>query len=80
GIPVTTPSRTLLDLAATLPHRALERALDEAEIRELYDLSSLDALASAHQGERGTAAIARCGSPTASSHASRRWWPTPSPK
>ena len=24
GIPVTTPSRTMLDLAATLPHRALE--------------------------------------------------------
>jgi very-short-patch-repair endonuclease/predicted transcriptional regulator of viral defense system len=59
GIPVTTPSRTLLDLAATLPRRALERALDEAEVLELYDLSSLDALARAHAGERGAAALQR---------------------
>jgi very-short-patch-repair endonuclease/predicted transcriptional regulator of viral defense system len=56
-IPVTTPSRTLLDLAATLPRRALERALDEAEIRELYDLTSLDAVARAHAGERGAKAL-----------------------
>jgi hypothetical protein len=32
GIPVTTTARTLLDLAATLPRRQLERALDQAEI------------------------------------------------
>jgi very-short-patch-repair endonuclease len=59
GIRVTTPTRTLLDLAATLPRRALERALDEAEIRELYDLTSLDAIARAHAGERGAAALQR---------------------
>jgi very-short-patch-repair endonuclease len=53
GIRVTTPARTLLDLAATLSRRALERALDEAEIKELYDLASLDAMARAHAGERG---------------------------
>lgn len=36
-IPVTTPARTILDLAATLqPHR-LERVLDQAEILELTD-------------------------------------------
>jgi very-short-patch-repair endonuclease/predicted transcriptional regulator of viral defense system len=58
GIPVTTPSRTLLDLAATLPHRALERALDELEVRELYDLTSLSAVARAHAGERGARALA----------------------
>jgi very-short-patch-repair endonuclease len=58
-IRVTTPTRTLLDLAATLPRRALERALDEAEIRELYDLTSLDAIARAHAGERGAAQLAR---------------------
>jgi predicted transcriptional regulator of viral defense system len=57
GIPVTTPSRTLLDLAATLPRRALERALDEAEVQELYDLSSLDAMARRHAGERGAARL-----------------------
>jgi very-short-patch-repair endonuclease len=58
GIPVTTPSRTLLDLAATLAHRALERALDELEVRELYDLTSLNAVARAHAGERGATALA----------------------
>ena len=31
GIPVTTPARTLLDLAEVLPARAVERAIDEAE-------------------------------------------------
>ncbi len=31
GIPVTTPARTLLDLAATLRYRQLERAIHEAE-------------------------------------------------
>jgi predicted transcriptional regulator of viral defense system len=33
GIPVTTPARTLLDLADVLGQRPLERALDEAEHR-----------------------------------------------
>jgi predicted transcriptional regulator of viral defense system len=59
GIRVTTPARTLLDLAATLTPRALERALDEAEIKQLYDRTSLDALARAHAGERGAAALKR---------------------
>jgi very-short-patch-repair endonuclease len=58
GIPVTTTSRTLLDLAATLPRRALERALDEAEVQGLYDRSSLGALPRAHAGERGAKALA----------------------
>ena len=31
GIPVTTAARTLLDLAAVLPRRQLERAVDQAE-------------------------------------------------
>ena len=35
GIPTTTPARTLLDLAAVVPRRTLERALDEAEILRL---------------------------------------------
>jgi very-short-patch-repair endonuclease len=59
GIRVTTVARTLLDLAATLPNRALERALDQAEIHDLYDLGSLDAMARAHRGERGAAALRR---------------------
>ena len=44
GIPVTTPSRTILDLAATLQHIRLERLLDQAEILELTDYPALDAL------------------------------------
>src|SRR4051794_21182374 len=52
GIPVTTPARTILDLAATLqPHR-LERLLDRAEILELTDYPALDAMARAHAGHR----------------------------
>jgi very-short-patch-repair endonuclease len=53
GIPVTTPARTLLDLAATLQHSRLERVLDQAEILELTDYPALDALARAHPGHNG---------------------------
>jgi very-short-patch-repair endonuclease len=59
GIRVTTVARTLFDLAATLSPRALERALDEAEINQLYDRTSLDALARTHAGERGARALAQ---------------------
>jgi very-short-patch-repair endonuclease len=53
GIPVTTPARTLLDVAATLSSRQLERALDQAEIQQLTDYPSLAAMARAHPGHRG---------------------------
>ena len=35
GIPVTTPARTLIDLADVAPRRTLERAIDEAEFLRL---------------------------------------------
>jgi hypothetical protein len=58
GIPTTTPTRTILDLAATLqPHR-LERLLDQAEILQLTDYPSLDATARAHPGHRGATKLA----------------------
>jgi predicted transcriptional regulator of viral defense system len=57
GIRVTTPARTLLDLASSLPRRALERALDEAEIHGLYDLRALEAIVNAHRQERGAAKL-----------------------
>jgi hypothetical protein len=57
AIRVTTPARTLLDLASSLPRRALERALDQADISELFDLTALTAVISAHAGERGAAAL-----------------------
>jgi very-short-patch-repair endonuclease len=53
GIPVTTPGRTILDLAAHLDHRAIERLLDRAENARLGDDLPLDALARAHSGHRG---------------------------
>jgi very-short-patch-repair endonuclease len=53
AIPVTTPARTLLDLAATLPRRAVERAADQAEVLRLFDLAALDATIEAHRGRPG---------------------------
>jgi hypothetical protein len=58
-IPVTTPARTLLDLAAVLQRRPLERALDEAEKRELTDYPCLAALAKAHPGHPGAGKLMR---------------------
>jgi predicted transcriptional regulator of viral defense system len=59
GIRATTPARTLLDLASSLPRRALERALDQAEIRDLYDRRELEAIARVHAGERGARRLQR---------------------
>jgi very-short-patch-repair endonuclease len=52
GIAVTTPARTILDLAATLHARPLERLLDQAENTRLTHVAALDALARAHPGHR----------------------------
>ena len=59
GIPVTTPARTILDMAAILSPSRLENLLDRAEIRELTDYPTLDALASAHPGHRGAGRLQR---------------------
>jgi very-short-patch-repair endonuclease len=59
GIPVTTPARTLLDLAAILSVHDLERAANEAEIRRLTSPTSLDALVARYPGRPGTPAIRR---------------------
>jgi very-short-patch-repair endonuclease len=53
-IAVTTPARTLLDLAHVLPTRALHRALDRAEALRVFDL---DALRRVADGRPGTAAL-----------------------
>ena len=53
GIPVTTPARTLTDLADVLPRRRLERALDEAAYLRL-DLSDLQP----RPGRRGRGVLA----------------------
>ena len=41
GIPITTPLRTLIDIAATLKGRPLEQALDRAEQLHLVDFAEL---------------------------------------
>jgi hypothetical protein len=53
AIPVTTPDRTILDLAAALQRRPLERLLDHAQNARITHVAALDALARAHTGHHG---------------------------
>jgi very-short-patch-repair endonuclease len=57
AIPVTTVPRTLLDLAAVLDKRGLERAINEAEVQRHADPLSLSTLLARYLRRRGTAAI-----------------------
>jgi hypothetical protein len=57
GLPVTTPSLTLLDLASTLPFADLRRALAEADYRGLLDPASIERLLG--RGRPGSAALRR---------------------
>jgi hypothetical protein len=41
NIPITTPARTIIDLARTVTGRPLEQALDQAEHRRLLDFADL---------------------------------------
>ncbi len=59
GIPVTSPSRTLLDLAEILPRRQLERAIDETHYLRLFDLRTLDQTIAACPGRTGGARLTR---------------------
>jgi predicted transcriptional regulator of viral defense system len=51
GIPVTTVSRTLIDLAGS---STLERAIREAEFHRLFDLGDLERLLMRHRNATGT--------------------------
>lgn len=53
SIPVTTPARTLLDLASTLSGRRLESAVVEAEKRRLIDRRDLEEITARGPGWRG---------------------------
>jgi hypothetical protein len=54
GLPITTPARTLLDLAATgLRGRALEATLDQAELRSRVDWADVARLIERHPRRRG---------------------------
>ncbi len=57
AIPCTTVARTLLDLAAVLPRRAVERAFDEAEFREVLDARAIEDVLGRTKGHRGNATL-----------------------
>ena len=58
GIRVTTPARTLLDLAEVLTPRQLERTIDEARHLDLLHLPSVDATLAAHPHRNGATRLA----------------------
>jgi hypothetical protein len=53
GIPVTSIPCTLLDLAAVVSPQRLERAVEEAERLQLFDLAALERLCQRNVGRRG---------------------------
>jgi very-short-patch-repair endonuclease len=55
GIPVTTPVRTLLDIATLLPTPVLEAAVNEADKLDLVDPERLRAELDGRKGQRGVA-------------------------
>ena len=59
GIPVTQPVKTLLDIALELPEKRLERAINEADKREIIDPESLRDALKDHAGEPGVRPLRR---------------------
>jgi predicted transcriptional regulator of viral defense system len=57
GIPCTTAARTLLDLAAVVDRQSLEKAINEAEVLQLFDLKAVNAALERAGRRRGTAAL-----------------------
>ncbi len=57
GIPVTCVSRTILDLAAVVSEREVERTFHEAEVKRLTSRVSLPQLIDRHPGRRGIEAV-----------------------
>jgi very-short-patch-repair endonuclease len=57
GIPVTTPPRTVLDVAAQSTTRQLERALNEMEVRGITDKLSIPDLLERYPRQRGSAKL-----------------------
>lgn len=80
GLPVTSPERTLLDIATLdwLSERQLERALDEALALRVTSTDKLTTLIAGSRGRRGRARLARLlaqrqGSTVTRSHAEERF-------
>jgi very-short-patch-repair endonuclease len=58
GIPITSPARTLLDLAATLDHRPLRAATRRAQSLHRVNVRQLAATLARHRGRKGAARLA----------------------
>jgi len=56
-IPVTTPIQTIIDIAPSSTPAALERAINEADKRDLVDPETLRAALTEHAGEPGVAVV-----------------------
>ena len=59
GMPITTPERTVLDLAARLPDRRVEQMLDRGESSRLLDLAALRRAVDDHPFWAGTPRLRR---------------------
>ncbi len=57
-LPVTTPARTILDLAGVLAPHHVEAALKQADVLELFDLTALRAVVAAHPRHPGRRTLA----------------------
>lgn len=57
GIPVTTPLQTLIDLSTELAPNKVERAVNEADKRDLIDPETLRSELDQHIGEPGVKAL-----------------------
>jgi very-short-patch-repair endonuclease len=57
NIPITSPARTILEIAPDLTDRELERALDEALIQRLVSHAALNAAIAAYRNRRGVARL-----------------------
>ena len=57
GIPCTSVARTLLDLADVVSRRQLERAVEQAEVVRVFDLTALWEVLAQANGRRGAAVL-----------------------
>jgi very-short-patch-repair endonuclease len=63
GIPVTTPARTMLDLAEDRSDRELERAFDEGLARRLFSPTKVRATVARNPGRRGRGTLIELADP-----------------
>lgn len=57
GVPVTSLARTLLDLAAAVPMRRLQKAVEAAEREDLLDLRAIERLLARARGHKGRSSL-----------------------